>query len=67
MLNTPAIENYIRKGETFKITSDIQTGKKKGMLLLDDHLLQLVREGRIKAETALGHAQEPNELRLRLA
>lgn len=67
MLNTPAIENYIRKGETYKITSDIQTGKKRGMVLLDDHLLQLVRDGKIKAETALEHAQDPGELRLRLA
>jgi twitching motility protein PilT len=67
MINTPAIENYIRKGETFKITSDIQTGKKRGMILLDDHLLQLVRDGKIKAETALEHAQDPGELRLRLA
>jgi twitching motility protein PilT len=67
MLNTPAIENYIRKGETYKITSDIQTGKKRGMMLLDDHLLQLVRDGKVKAETALEHAQDPGELRLRLA
>jgi twitching motility protein PilT len=67
MLNTPAIENYIRKGETFKITSDIQTGKKRGMMLLDDHLLQLVREGKIKAETAFEHAMDPGELKLRLA
>ncbi|HYC76123.1 MAG TPA: PilT/PilU family type 4a pilus ATPase, partial [Planctomycetota bacterium] len=67
MINTPAIENYIRKGETFKITSDIQTGKKRGMVLLDDNLLQLVRDGKISAETALGYAQEPNEMRTRLA
>jgi twitching motility protein PilT len=67
MLNTPAIENYIRKGETFKITSDIQTGKKRGMLLLDDHLLQLVRDGKISAEVAYEHAMDPNELKLRLA
>lgn len=67
MINTPAIENYIRKGETYKITSDIQTGKKRGMVLLDDHLLQLVRDGKVKAETALENAQDAGELRLRLA
>ena len=65
--DTPAIENHIRKGETFKITSDIQTGKKRGMVLLDDHLLALVREGKIKAETAFEHAMDPGEIRLRLA
>jgi twitching motility protein PilT len=66
MINTPAIENYIRKSETFKIPSDIQTGRKRGMILLDEHLLQLCREGRITAETALEYAQDRGEMRTRL-
>jgi twitching motility protein PilT len=67
MINTSAVENHIRKGETFKITSDIQTGKKHGMMLLDDHLLQLCREGRITRDTAIEHALDRNEMRTRLA
>lgn len=67
MINTPAIENHIRKGETFKINSDIQTGRKRGMILLDDHLLQLQREGRITSETVLEFAQDRAEMRTRLA
>jgi twitching motility protein PilT len=67
MINTPAIENYIRKGETFKITSDIQTGKKRGMVLLDESLLALYRDGKISAESAVEYAQDPNEMRTRLA
>jgi twitching motility protein PilT len=67
MINTSAIENYIRKGETYKITSDIQTGKKRGMILLDESLLNLYRDRKISAETALEYAQDPNELRARLA
>ncbi len=66
MVNTPAIENHIRKGETFKILSDIQTGKKRGMRLLDDHLLELLRGGRISRESALGLAQNPGEMAERL-
>jgi twitching motility protein PilT len=66
MINTPAIENYVRKGETYKITSDIQTGKKKGMLLLDDHLYSLYREGKIASEIALEYAQNRDEMRARL-
>ncbi len=66
MINTPAIENYIRKSETFKISSDIQTGKKRGMILLDEHLLQLCREARIDADTALEYAQDRIEMRNRL-
>ncbi len=67
MINTPAIENYIRKGETFKITSDIQTGKKRGMVLLDESLMGLYRDGKISAESAVEYSQDPNEMRTRLA
>ena len=67
MINTPAIENHIRKAETYKIASDIQTGKKRGMVLLDDSLLSMYREGRIELETALEYAQDRNDLRARIA
>ncbi len=67
MINTPAIENYIRKNETFKIPSDIQTGKKRGMILLDEHLHQLFKEGKITSDSALEFAQDRTEMRNRLA
>ena len=35
---TPAISNLIRENKTFRIDSAIQTGRKFGMQLLDDHL-----------------------------
>ncbi|MCB9868344.1 MAG: PilT/PilU family type 4a pilus ATPase [Planctomycetes bacterium] len=50
MLSNPAIENHIRKKETFKIPSVIQTGRRAGNLLLDDSLLELYRSGRITKE-----------------
>jgi twitching motility protein PilT len=56
MLMTPAIENHIRKCETFKIPSVIQTSRKSGMVLLDDFLLDLYRSGRVTAEAALERA-----------
>jgi twitching motility protein PilT len=67
MINTSAIENHIRKGETFKITSDIQTGRKRGMVLLDDALLQLYRDGAITSETTLEYSQDRVEMRTRMA
>ena len=67
MINTSAIENHIRKGETYKITSDIQTGKKRGMILLDDHLLDMARQGIITSDTALEYAQDRVEMRTRIA
>lgn len=53
MISNPAIENHIRKCETFKIPSVIQTSRRAGMLLLDDSLLDLYRSGRITKETLL--------------
>ena len=41
MVGTSAIQNLIRENKTFRITSSIQTGKKEGMQLMDDHLYTL--------------------------
>jgi twitching motility protein PilT len=66
MIVSPAIENHIRKAETFKIPSTIQTSKGLGMFLLDDNLLDLVQHGRITRETAMIRAQHPRLLREKL-
>ena len=66
MINNPAIANLIRKNETNKIQSTIQTSKRMGMVTLDDYLMDLVREGEISAQTALDYAQDPRDLEARL-
>jgi len=66
MFMTPAIENHIRKSETFKITSVIQTNRNRGMILLDEHLLNHYKEGRITDTEALLKAQVPAELKKRI-
>src|SRR5262245_32850270 len=66
MVMTPAIENHIRKNETFKITSAIQTSKRLGMVLLDEHLLELHQKGKISRESAMIFAQDKNELALKM-
>ena len=53
MLMNPAIENHIRKKETFKIPSVLQTSKRAGNILLDDSLLELYRAGRITKESLM--------------
>jgi twitching motility protein PilT len=45
MVNNSAIENLIRDNKTFSIESQIQTGKKYGMRLLNEHLGQLFTDG----------------------
>src|SRR5690606_6091595 len=66
MISNPAIENHIRKAETFKIPSVIQTSRRAGMLLLDDSLLELYRSGRITAEAALERAFDPKALQAKM-
>jgi twitching motility protein PilT len=63
---TPAIANLIRENKTFRIDSAIQTGKKYGMQLLDDHLWQLYERGQITAADAVDHARHPAELQEKL-
>ena len=52
MLGTPAIGNLIREGKTFQIPSILQTAKKDGMQLMDQHLLDLLKTKRINPEEA---------------
>jgi twitching motility protein PilT len=59
---TPAIANLIRENKTFRIDSAIQTGKKFGMQLLDDHLWQLWEAGRISPEEAADKSRDPGAM-----
>ncbi len=63
---TPAIANLIRENKTFRIDSAIQTGKKFGMQLLDDHLLTLYRAGKISAEDAIDRSRHAADLAERM-
>ncbi len=52
MHGNAAIANLIREGKTFQIPSIIQTGKRDGMQLLDGHLQELLKAGKVTAEEA---------------
>ena len=66
LLVTPAISNLIRENKTFRIDSAIQTGKKFGMQLLDDHLWELYNRGIIAAEEMVDKARNPSALAERI-
>jgi twitching motility protein PilT len=66
MLRSPAISNLIRKNETNKIPSTMQTSRRMGMITLDDCLLDLVRRDVVTAEAALDAAQDRADLEARL-
>ncbi len=62
LLITPAISNLIRDNKTFRIDSSIQTGKKFGMQLLDEHLWSLYSRGMISAEEMVDKSKNPQSL-----
>lgn len=66
MLMNPAIENHIRKKETFKIPSVLQTSRRAGNMLLDESLVALYRAGRITKEVMLDRACDRKDVETRL-
>src|SRR6195952_3758671 len=59
MYVTPGIQNLIRENKSFRIDSEIQTGKKFGMQLLDDNLWMNFQAGRISAEECIDKSKNP--------
>ena len=62
MVITSAIANLIRENKVFRISSSIQTGKKFGMQLLDEHLFKLFAQGKISPENAVEFSQHASLL-----
>lgn len=58
MVNTPAVANLIREAKTFMLPGIIQTGKKLGMKLMDDSLMELMEEGIISPHEAYDRAEQ---------
>jgi twitching motility protein PilT len=67
MVVTPAIQNLIRENKVYRIDSTIQTGRKHGMFLLDEHLFRLWREGLVDKEEVLLKTSKPQELAAKIA
>ena len=62
MVVTPAIANLIRENKTYRIDSSIQTGRKLGMQLLDEHLWRLYEMSKITYEEMLDKSRQPGAL-----
>ena len=66
MVHTPAIAHLIRDNRTHQIISQMQTGRKLGMILLDDFLYELFQEGKVKFQDMLEKAAKPEDLQQKL-
>jgi twitching motility protein PilT len=63
LIANPAVRNLIREGKTHQIPSMIQTGKKYGMILLDDSIMDLFTKGMVSAEEAYAKANDKGRFR----
>jgi len=66
LTNTPAVANVIRESRTYMLPGIIQTGKKQGMQLIDDALVDLCNRGLIGAEEVYARAEQKQEISQRL-
>jgi len=66
LTNTPAVANVIREAKTYMLPGIIQTGKKQGMRLMDDSLIELYERGLISAQEAYARAEQKAMVRQRL-
>ena len=66
MISTSAIQSLVRDNKTFRITSEIQTGAKRGMVTLDAHLMALYEAGQIHYEDLITKAQDSEAILAKL-
>ncbi|MEO7933297.1 MAG: PilT/PilU family type 4a pilus ATPase [Chthoniobacterales bacterium] len=67
LVNTPAVGNVIRESKTFMLPGIIQTGKKLGMKLMDDSLIELWESGTITGEELMARAEDKQNVRLHMS
>ncbi|SEM78491.1 pilus retraction ATPase PilT [Syntrophus gentianae] len=63
LIANSAVRNLIRESKTFQIPSMIQTGKKYGMQLLDDGIMELFNKGWISADEAYMKCNDKSKFR----
>jgi len=59
MIVNSAISNLIREGKVFQMEGVIQTGKKDGMVLMEQSLMALISQGIITPEEAAPYLKNP--------
>ena len=67
LLGSTALSNAIREGKTSLIQNQIQTGKARGMISMDQSLAELVKSGSVEPEEALERAFDRETFKIFLA
>ncbi|MEA3212817.1 MAG: twitching motility protein PilT [Chthoniobacter sp.] len=67
LTNSPAVGNLIREAKTYMLPGVMQTGKKQGMKLMDDSLVELYDADLITQEEAYARAEQKTIMRQHFA
>ncbi len=67
LIGTPSIRHNIRENSVHKVYSDLQAGRKFGMITMDHALLDLYQRGDIAYDTAVTMARDANTIKERVA
>lgn len=67
MVGTQSVRHNIRENTPHKLYTELQSGRKFGMITMDHALLELYQQGEITYDTALSMAREPQTIKDRSA
>jgi len=62
LMGIPAVSNLIREAKTFQLASIMQTGRKYGMITMNDALIKLVNDGVVEPREAYMKAMDKHNL-----
>lgn len=62
LMGIPAVSNLIREAKTFQLASIMQTGRKHGMITMNDALIKLVQDGVVEPREAYMKAMDKHNL-----
>ncbi|MFZ4575551.1 MAG: type IV pili twitching motility protein PilT, partial [Phycisphaerales bacterium] len=66
LIGTGAVRHQIRENEIHQLYSEMQSGRKHGMVTVDQALLDLYQRGEISYDTAVSSARMPDFIRKRI-
>lgn len=61
-----AVRNLIREGKIRQPDTEVQNGRKAGIMTMDDAIVQLYYDGRIDRENAIQYARDPESMEHRI-
>ncbi|EKD27944.1 MAG: hypothetical protein ACD_79C00489G0001 [uncultured bacterium] len=62
LLFDPAISAIVRQNQLHQLASMIQTGKSRGMCLMDESIMELFKQNKISKETAFAFSEDKTKL-----